>query len=229
MNAIIGYTGFIGGILKKSILGDYFNSTNIKDIKNKTYNTVYCAGVSSIKWVANKYPIEDEININNLLEVLQHVNCNRFILISTIGVYDDNPYGINRKKLEDNLIKTYGNKLLIVRLPAVYGDGLKKNQLFDMLNDSLINKINICDKYQWYNVNNIKLDIDSNLNCEKNIVEFFTEPITNEQLISLFNKDFVVVDDIENAYIQNKIPKQGYLYSSNKVLKDLKKFIDGYR
>ena len=32
MNAIIGHTGFVGGILKKSIDGDYFNRENIKNI-----------------------------------------------------------------------------------------------------------------------------------------------------------------------------------------------------
>lgn len=228
MDCVIGHTGFVGGILKKSIIGDYFNRENIGNILNNFYDTIYCSGVISIKWWANKYPNEDAQNIKNLLEIIRNVNCNKFILISTISIYDDEPYGINRKKFEDDLTKIFGNKLIIVRLPAVYGNGLKKNLLFDMLNNSILSEININDKYQWYNVNNIKFDIDSCLETGENVFEFFPEPITNEQLISLFSKNFKIIDNDENSYIQNRIPKNGYLYSSDKVMKELKEFIDGY-
>lgn len=228
MDALIGHTGFVGGILKKYILGDYFNSKNIDEIIKNSYDVIYCAGVPSVKWIANKYPKEDIQNINRLLNVLKGVNCNKFILISTIAIYDNEPYGINRKKFEDDLTKIFGDKLLIVRLPAVYGDGLKKNLLFDMLNDCLITKINTNDKFQWYNTNNIKHDIDISLINNDKITELYPEPISNYQLMSLFNKKFDSISDNNNVYIQNVIPKNGYLYSSDMVIKELKKFINGY-
>ena len=83
MDCVIGHTGFVGGILKKSIIGDYFNRENIGNILNNFYDTIYCSGVISIKWWANKYPNEDAQNIKNLLEIIRNVNCNKFILIST--------------------------------------------------------------------------------------------------------------------------------------------------
>ena len=120
MNAVIGHTGFIGGILKKSVIGDYFNSKNIEDLKNKSYDTIYCAGVSAQKFYANRYPDEDKKKIDNLLQNIHGVKCKKFILISTISIYDDESYGINRKEFEKNLIHLFGDKLLIVRLHAVY-------------------------------------------------------------------------------------------------------------
>ena len=88
MNAIIGHNGFIGSILKKDIVAENFNSKNIKDIENKKYDFIYCAGISSLKWKANKFPEEDKKNIDTLLKSLKNVDCNRLVLISTISIYD---------------------------------------------------------------------------------------------------------------------------------------------
>jgi hypothetical protein len=228
MNAIIGHTGFIGNILKKNILGEYYNRSNIESMINKSYNIIYCAGVPSVKWVANKYPTEDMENIERLLKSLYYVKCNKFVLISTISIYDNESYGINRKNFEDNLIKKFGDKLLIVRLPAVYWEGLKKNLLFDMLNNTLVKEINACDEYQWYNVNNIKLDIENALSKKEQIVELYPEPISNAVLMSLFDKKFNFFDDCDFAYIQNIKPKNGYFKKSDEVIKELKEFINGY-
>ena len=228
MNALIGHTGFIGGILKKNIVAEYFNRDNITEISKKKYNIVYCAGVPGTKWYANKFPEDDKKNINFLYNNLVNLECEKFVLISTISVYDNEPYGINRKVLENNLLDIFKNKILIIRLPAVFGEGLKKNILFDMLNGCLKSKINIKDKYQWYNVNNIKDDIDNFINSNQKIIELYPEPITNEELVSLFSIQFQVFNDSSTSYIQNKVPQNGYIQSAETVKKHLKKFIDGY-
>ena len=122
----------------------------------------------------------------------------------------------------------FGDKLFIVRLPAVYGEGLKKNLLYDMLNNSLLKEINLGDTFQWYNVDNIKTDIDNFLEKNYQLIELYPEPITNKELIDLFDADFNVVNDKENVIKQNIVPKNGYIYSSDEVKKYLKIFIDGY-
>lgn len=228
MDALIGYTGFIGNILKKDVIGEYYNSKNIKDIQFKNFNTVYCAGVSSTKWFANKNPDIDKSNINNLFDNIKTINCERIILISTIGVYDNEPYGRNRKELEIKLSKIFKEKLMIVRLPAVYGDGLKKNLLYDLLNDCLIKDVNLNDTYQWYNVNTLKYDIDNFLKKGISLIELFPGPITNKELLTLFDKSFDYIDDYENKIVQNIVPTNGFIYKSEKVIEELKKFIDGY-
>ena len=82
--------------------------------------------------------------INNL----KAAKIKKFILISTIDVYnnpskvDENtiinidklhPYGKNRLYLEKWVKKNYSN-YLIVRLPALFGLGLKKNFIYDLIN-----------------------------------------------------------------------------------------------
>ena len=228
MDALIGHTGFIGNVLKKDVIGEYYNSKNIKDIQFKNFNDVYRAGVSSTKWLANKNPDLDKSNINDLFESIKTINCEKIILISTIGVYDNEPYGRNRKELEIKLSKIFKEKLMIVRLPAVYGDGLKKNLLYDLLNDCLINDVNLNDTYQWYNVNTLKYDIDNFLKKGISLIELFPEPITNKELLTLFDKSFDYIDDYENKIEQNIVPTNGFIYKSEKVKEELKKFIDGY-
>jgi hypothetical protein len=228
MNALIGYSGFVGGVLKEKIKGELYNSSNIELIKKKNFDNVYCAGVSGTKWIANKNPKEDISKINILIDCVRHVKCNKFILISTISVYDNEHYGINRKNLEETLFEIFGDKLLIIRLPAIYGKGIKKNLLFDMLNNKIDLNINLLDTYQWYDITDLTKDIKKFLKNKYKIVELFPEPISNEILISLFNKNFKSYKENTTSYVQNIIPVDGYFYTKNKVIKKLKKFIDGY-
>lgn len=86
-------------------------------------------------------------SINILLNHLQKVKARKFILISTIDVYDKpvdvdentiinvqglQPYGLHRYYVE-NWVKSNFDDYLILRLPALFGKGLKKNFIFDLL------------------------------------------------------------------------------------------------
>jgi hypothetical protein len=52
---------------------------------------------------------------------------------SEINTDNLNAYGLNRRFLEEWVIKNM-NKYTIIRLPALFGNGLKKNFLYDLLN-----------------------------------------------------------------------------------------------
>lgn len=148
MNALIGYTGFVGSNLKNQFnFDELYNSKNIKDIRNKKFDVVVCAGVRAQKWYANQNPHEDMEMINQLINDIKTIKCKKFILISTIDVYkvtdnvDENtkidinglhPYGYNRYYLE-NWVESYFENALIVRLPALFGQGLKKNFIYDII------------------------------------------------------------------------------------------------
>ena len=146
---LIGYTGFVGSNLDNQIKFDEkYNSKNIYQIKEKEFNIVYCAGVSAVKWFANQNPQKDIAGINSLIENLKTIKTKTFVLISTIDIYpsfgdideDTMPdiskqdtYGKNRYYLE-NWVKNNFENYLIVRLPALFGKGLKKNFIYDLLN-----------------------------------------------------------------------------------------------
>ncbi|MFV2091458.1 MAG: hypothetical protein ACC634_00075 [Hyphomicrobiales bacterium] len=149
MDALVGHTGFVGGNLARQHgFAGLFNSTNIADIKGAQFETLVCSAVPATMWLANSNPDADRTNILALFERLRQVQVDRFVLISTSAVYRDVScpvdetsndfetelaYGSHRRELE-YLVTEHFPGALIARLPALFGAGLKKNFLFDILN-----------------------------------------------------------------------------------------------
>ena len=106
MNALIGYSGFVGSNLLTKINNkkntDLYNSKNIIKIRKKIYKQIICAGLPAAKWIANKNAKKDNQNLKKLINNLNTTQCDFFILISTIDVHNSKEiYGKNRKLLED--------------------------------------------------------------------------------------------------------------------------------
>jgi len=201
MNALIGYTGFVGSNINEKMGFEYhYNSKNIGDIINYQYDLVVSSGLPSLKWYANKNPEEDLNNIKNLINHLKQVKCNRFVLISTSDVYANTsnnpnfvkcdkthiPYGYNRYYAEQEIEKIFGDKLTIIRLPMLFGNNLKKNVLYDLINKDLFKPLNLCDTYQWYDVRDLVDDINFALDNQLLELNLFTEPISMNELVDKF-------------------------------------------
>ena len=100
-NALIGYTGFLGSNLKKqNDFNFFYNSKNINEIKNKSFDLIVCCAPNAEKWLATKEPLKDLNNIKNLIENLNNVICKKFILLSTVDVFY-NPIDVNENTLID--------------------------------------------------------------------------------------------------------------------------------
>lgn len=55
MNCLIGYTGFVGGnLVAKRQFDVLINSKNFESMRGAHYDRVVCAGISAVKWQANK-------------------------------------------------------------------------------------------------------------------------------------------------------------------------------
>tara|TARA_Y100000748_G_scaffold195482_1_gene163714 strand:- start:11786 stop:12433 length:648 start_codon:yes stop_codon:yes gene_type:complete len=209
-----------------------------------------CAGASGTQWLANKYPDRDKNSIRKLTDCLYRTKIKKLVLISTIAVYPNpinvdedteinskelNSYGYNRLKLEQDLQSIFDTTIL--RLPALYGQGLKKNVLFDLLNKQHTEKINPMSSYQFYNLEKISDDIDNALNLNLKLLNLSTAPLYIHELIDHcfdfkinFNKDNPqrredMLSKFYNAFNKNS----GYLYSKEEVLEDLKIFIKNYK
>ena len=187
--AIIGYTGLIG----KNLLNQYkykfksidlFNSKNSNNLKNKKYDLVFCSAMPAEKWIANKFPKKDTLNRNKLIKNLSKVSTDLIVLISTIDVHQNHIYGKNRKYLEKYVQKKF-NKYLIIRLPAVFGKGLKKNILFDLLNRNQLDNIYNNDRFQWYDLSYLKKDIEKLKHKINEIHELYSYPLENRFIIKL--------------------------------------------
>lgn len=235
MKALIGYTGFVGSTLMKQTNFDImYRSTNISEIQNKSFDLVVCAGAPAQKWVANKNPIADEVNINSLIANISSINTKQFILISTVDVFknpinvfettevderDLHPYGLNRRKLEKYIQSNFENHL-IVRLPGLVGPGLRKNILYDFKNNNNIKKIESRSVFQFYPMVNLWPDIIKAINLKLQLVHLTAEPISVSEIANeAFGLNFQneiempVSYDFKSVYGAEFAGINGYQYS----------------
>ncbi|MCG7588654.1 pyridine nucleotide transhydrogenase [Photobacterium sp. OFAV2-7] len=206
-NALIGYTGFVGStLLKQTDFHNLYRSTNIESIEGKEFDTIVCAGAPAKKWLANKEPEADRYSIEKLMNSLAKVKCKRFVLISTIDVFkspigvdeytavDENnlhPYGLHRRELEKFVEANFENSI-IIRLPGLVGPGLKKNIIFDFLNNNNLSMVDSRGEFQFYPMVNLWSDINCAIESGKRIIHFTVEPIKVETIASeAFGIDFI--------------------------------------
>lgn len=143
---LIGGTGFVGGNLaRQRPFARSYSSRTIDKIAGEHFDTLICAGAPAVMWAANADPEGDRDRLKTLSDHIATSQFDRLILISTIAVLDDlaagftegddryeavQAYGRNRRELEQRLIDTHG--AMVLRLPALFGQGLRKNYLYDL-------------------------------------------------------------------------------------------------
>ncbi|MDO8410621.1 MAG: hypothetical protein Q7S93_11250 [Phenylobacterium sp.] len=149
MDALIGSTGFVGGTLARQHgFAAAFNSQTIDQARGGAFDTVVCAAAPGSMFEANRFPDRDRARIDNLIDHLSTLKAETFVLVSTIAVLaeggleadetadrfeTEKAYGRHRRDLEV-FCANHFPRCLIVRAPALFGSGLKKNFLFDILN-----------------------------------------------------------------------------------------------
>ena len=149
MDALIGHTGFVGGHLAAQHDFDgLFHSRNVDRLGENSFDTTVCAAAPGSMLTANRDPEADAARIEALCTALSCLRTRRFVLISSIAVLarfdgqDDEEtdrfqtalaYGRNRRRLEVFCADRFDD-CLILRLPALFGTGLRKNFLFDLMN-----------------------------------------------------------------------------------------------
>lgn len=205
-DALIGFSGFVGStLLKQAPFESLYRSTNISDIEDQSFDIVVCAGAPAQKWIANREPEADRQKIDGLIAHLKTIRCKTFVLISTvdvfkspIGVNEDTPvdesglraYGMHRRLLE-KFVENHFPGHLIVRLPGLIGPGLRKNVIFDFLNDNNLQAIDSRGVFQFYPMVNIWYDIQTALNAGLKLVHLTAEPISVADVSKLgFGKSF---------------------------------------
>ncbi len=146
---LIGHTGFVGGaLLRQARFAACYNSASIASIAGQSFGTLVCAAAPGSMLEANRAPERDAAQIAALTQQLSKVQATRFVLISSIAVLADFAgghdettqafqqelaYGRHRRALEA-FVEDHFASSLIIRLPALFGRGLRKNFLFDLMN-----------------------------------------------------------------------------------------------
>uniref|UniRef100_UPI003FEF895D sugar nucleotide-binding protein n=1 Tax=Gemmiger formicilis TaxID=745368 RepID=UPI003FEF895D len=145
---LVGSTGFVGGnLLAKHTFAAVCHSSDITAQYGTRPDLCVYAGVPAAMFLANADPEADLAVMRAARENIRQIAPKRLVLISSIavladscGVYEDSPaqdtealpaYGKNRLQLERWVREDFPDAL-IVRLPALYGAGIRKNFLFDL-------------------------------------------------------------------------------------------------
>ncbi|PLR90771.1 NAD(P)-dependent oxidoreductase [Bacillus sp. T33-2] len=250
MKGLIGYTGFVGSnLLRQTTFDKLYNSKNIDEIKGENFKFVVCSGAPALKWKANNNPAHDLATIELLIQNLKTIKCETFILISTVDVYKcpigvhENteidgegllPYGKHRFMLE-TFIRDAFPKSTIIRLPGLFGNGLKKNIIYDFLHNNRLDLIHCDNVFQFYNLNRLYQDIQTCLDHNINLINFATEPVSVKE-VARYAFDLMFEQKTENDpvfYDMNTIyswifksKTDGYLLSKEDVLDEIKTYVN---
>ena len=123
------------------------------------------------------------------------------------------------------------NELKIFRLPALFSKNIKKNILYDLINNNNVYDINKNSYYQWYNLENLIYDINYYIKNYKNemVYNLFTEPIKTDDIINLFplydKKKFRYLEPINYCY-KTKFNSTGFIENKENILKQIKLLIN---
>lgn len=248
MRALIGHSGFVGGtLLRQRAFDSLFNSRNVEELKHRGFQSVVCAGLPAAKWIANRDPDADMRNIAALCEVLRTVEAETFVLISTIDAYpkisgvdesfdchamDNNPYGAHRLFFED-FVRDRFPSCFILRLPGLFGRGLKKNVIYDLLHDNCLEAINPKSSFQWYDLDRLADDIETAIACRLSLVGLMPEPVVTQEILDRFFPGKAVGDkagpevhyDVRTRHAAKFGGSGDYLMDAEEVLARLGRFV----
>lgn len=150
MIALVGYTGFVGSNIYAAAdrqIQAVYNSKNIEGAYGTRPELLIYAGLRAEKYLADHAPEEDMDRIRQAEENIERIAPEELVLISTIDVFktpkdvdEHSPihtdglhaYGYDRYQLELWVRERYPDAL-IIRLPGLFGQGIKKNFIYDLI------------------------------------------------------------------------------------------------
>jgi hypothetical protein len=239
-----------GNLLRQAAFDDAYNSSNIEDIEGRHYALIACAGAPGEKWRANREPERDAERVSRLTRSLARVSCDQFVLISTVDVYP-RPVGVDEATpIEESGGTAYGrNRLLlerfasgrfattVVRLPGLFGPGLKKNVIFDFLHRNNLEAICPESVFQFYPLSRLWEDIERVRRSAIPLMNFATEPTSVATIArEAFGLDFTnrtpaaaARYDMRTRHASAFGRSGPYLYDAPEVLGRLRDYVRGER
>lgn len=249
--ALIGHTGFVGSNLsRQSDFDACYNSRNIESIRGRRFDLVVCCGAPGVKWKANKDPQRDLEGIRRLMNALEDVMAGEMVMVSTIDVYpvprgvsesteidagDSAPYGRHRLLLERFLQDRF--RTTVLRLPGLFGPGLRKNVVYDLLTGKGLAYNSTESFYQLYDLGNLWQDLEKLRGMGTGLLNLTTEPLKVADIArEVFGMeepqsgvDATVHYDVRSDHAERWGGGNGYIYDRDQVLDGLKRFVAWWR
>ena len=219
--AIIGANGFVGKALCRASSKLGFKTIrvtrqNYDELKQHMYDYVINSAMPSKRFWSLNNPVEDcTETILKTADIFYKWKYNKFIQISSISATKqlNMPYGIHKRAAE--IIVENNENTLIVRLGALYGSGLLKSALFDLVNKNHI-YVDINSEYNY-------IDVDTAAEwIMKNIDKTGIKNVGAKDTISLLQISKGIWDNpsyegrLEKLYFEENDEK---MPSANEVLK----------
>lgn len=149
--AVLGPQGFTGHHAIAGLRTEGHNPTGLTRHDPNPEGGVdelWCCAAPGSMVAANANPTADRQAVEDVFARLVSLQPTRVVLISTIAALrgfgrhtaeneaiaeTTTPYGTHRAWLEGAVLDTWKDNATVVRLPALFGRGLKKNALYDLL------------------------------------------------------------------------------------------------
>lgn len=214
--ALVGWTGFVGGVLARQIQPvARFRSTDIEQLADADVDEIVCAGAPAEKWRANAEPEADWASISRLIDALRRSRARSCVLVSTVDVYADSrgadesrpvdtaqeqAYGRHRALLEE-VVADHFPQAVVLRLPALFGPGLKKNLVYDLIHQPGARFAHQDSSFQFYDVRDLWGHVLLAQDAGLPVVNLATEPVTSAEVAAeCFGVDYVCTDRPVAAY-----------------------------
>ena len=239
--ALVGWSGFVGGALEPRVRPvARFRSTDVDQLGDADVDEVVCAGAPAEKWRANADPEADWAGISRLMGALDTSRATSCVLISTVDVHadstgvdesvpadtaQDQAYGRHRALLEEFVTGRFDD-VTIVRLPGMFGPGLKKNLVYDLIHQPEARFAHEASTFQFYDVRDLWGHVLLARDAGLPVVNLATEPVSSAQLArECFGVDYHCDDrpqaayDLRTQHAQELAGREGpYLRSAGEVL-----------
>ena len=252
--ALIGHTGFVGSnIARLHDFDDMYNTSNMHEIEGRSYSLVVSAAGRADSHRINQAPQQDLAELDDFATTLSTVDIEQLVHVSTVcvygpgGGYDESascapseltPYGANRLHLERTLSERFDT--LSLRLPQLFGPGIKKGLVYDLANDYRVEFIDPNGVFQYYDLTRIWDDVTIALDARLTTLNLATEPVPHRRLAhDVFGVDISVNADVEQSpfskmYTRDMVSEHaelfggenGYLMSAAQEMAAIEDFVE---
>ena len=250
--ALVGWSGFVGGtLLPRARPSIRVRRDDVEELAGQHVDEIICAGAPAEKWRANDDPDADWASLERLMAALDSSTARSCILVSTVDVYahsagadeqrvpdrgQPSPYGRHRALLED-FVRERFDECLVVRLPGLFGPGLKKNLIFDLLRQPHERFAHSESMFQFYDVRDLWGHILQAQDAELPLVHLATEPVSAAEVArEAFGVDYVCHDrirveyDLRTMYASDLAGRAGpYLRTRGEVLASIAAWVAAER
>lgn len=245
---LIGYTGFVGqSILRTREIAHRMNRANIADYAGEHFDLLIVAAGDARKWYANQNPVEDAQHIAALQTAISKIHASRVVQLSTVDVLDGKAgdeftvidpsrcdiYGSNRLKLEAFVHEQF-KSCSVIRLPGLFGEGLKKNIIFDISQGRSLEGFHPESTFQWFDMSEVNRIIDLTIQHDLGLLNVCAEPLSAGELAMALKGQVetmrtsapLVRYDVRSYYadlLHGAVP--GYLYGAGQTIDRIQRFV----